>query len=504
MMKRHFLYVSLINDEQAELAKRISEKYGYGKDDHAIVYSEAFEKLPFKYTLDFLTLASFKCDSYAKNMECAIDDRVLKKIMPYILQTFRMMERYLGFDVTLATLERLYIYNVQFWAAYLKQNQIEEVVFYTYPHEGTSFIIYQVCRALNIKTTIFCLSIVPQRCYMVRYLEDDIQVVQERYSCLMKEYEHVEEEKIELHSQYGEVFKKMTDVKSEKTPSYMQKKIVEERLFWGSIKPYSKALQQCKVAKKNNEEVSVKIRMMAVICKVACADWRFSKGIFFRPFNKILRMTRRMRKMYDEVSIEADFGQKYIYFPLHYQPECTSNPQGGGLYYEQAIPIRILAESLPNDFYIYVKEHPTQFYGARTKEFYEELLKIPKVRLVKRATDTYELIENCVAVASLTGTAGWEGVFAGKPFIMFGYWITQHMPGVFHVRTKDECKKAIQRILIQDFDVSRKSIKLFFKTLEETEAYRLSTEIANEKDGKEIRISSCFEMYERFQIIERK
>lgn len=502
-MKKHFLHVSLISDDHMELAKLISEKYGYGKRDYAIVHTESFGDVYFARTLDFLTLADFKCEIYAKNMKTAVDDSVLKKVMPYAVQTFRMMQRHIGFETTLSTFERLYFRNVEFWTAYLQQNNIEEVVFYTYPHEGTDFIIYQICLALDIKTIIFCLSVVPERCYLVSQLEDDIRLVQERFASMMIEYEQIEEENIELNAEYGKLFKKMTDEKSEKTPYYMEKKHIQKQLFWGSIKPYSAALKQCEMAKCYNEKVSAKTRWMALVCKLAYKDYRYSKGFFVKLLNKTMRRTQRMRNIYDRLSVEADYSDKYIYFPLHYQPECTSNPQGGGVYYEQTIPIRILAESLPDNIYVYVKEHPTQFYGARTEEFYDELLKIPKVRLIKNGTNTYELIKHCVAVSTLIGTAGWEGVFAGKPFIMFGYWATQHMPGVFHVRTKEQCKEAVLDILNGKYDVSKKSLKIYFKALEETEAYRLNPEIVENSVAKELRVSSCFEMFEKFYIKER-
>ena len=196
-------------------------------------------------------------------------------------------------------------------------------------------------------------------------------------------------------------------------------------------------------------------------------------------FRKEARNTIKLIKKYNELSTPADFSKKYVYFPLHYQPECTSNPRGGGMYYNQAIPIRILSASLPEDVYIFVKEHPTQNYGARRPEFYSELLSIPRVVLVQEDTSSYDLLKHCLAVSTLIGTAGWEGLFYQKPFIMFGYWVTMCAPGVYHVRTVEECKAAVDKILSGQDHFTLKDLRLFFKAMDESECYNLLEQDAN-------------------------
>ena len=48
-------------------------------------------------------------------------------------------------------------------------------------------------------------------------------------------------------------------------------------------------------------------------------------------------------KHYKEISIDrADYNEKYIYFPLHYQPEATTVPYGN-FYFDQINAIKILS-----------------------------------------------------------------------------------------------------------------------------------------------------------------
>jgi capsule polysaccharide export protein KpsC/LpsZ len=55
------------------------------------------------------------------------------------------------------------------------------------------------------------------------------------------------------------------------------------------------------------------------------------------------------------------------------------------------------------------------------------------VHLVSRDEDTFTLTENSRAVASITGTPGWEAIFAGRPVIVFGNAYYRGAPGTVSV-----------------------------------------------------------------------
>ena len=157
--------------------------------------------------------------------------------------------------------------------------------------------------------------------------------------------------------------------------------------------------------------------------------------------------------------------EKFIYFALHYQPELTSSPLGG-LYVNQLLPIKLLSYYLPDDVKIYVKEHPAQTCMGRNTDLYDELLKIPKVILIKQSVSSYTLVKNSIAVSSLTGTVGWEAQFFGKPFIMFGTYLSQCLEGTYKVKTNEECKNAIEEILKGHQCMTEKNLKLFIKAMD--------------------------------------
>ena len=111
--------------------------------------------------------------------------------------------------------------------------------------------------------------------------------------------------------------------------------------------------------------------------------------------------------------------------------------------------IEILAAVVPNNWLIYVKEHPYQwlprgakYFDYRYAGFYEKIQRIKNVRLVPVTTDTFTLIERAQTVATITGTAGWEAVLRGKSALCFGYSWYRHCPGIWRVNDAATCRAA--------------------------------------------------------------
>lgn len=507
-MKKHILYCSICCPTQKVFAQRLSEKYGYGYDDHAVIMQELFSEQCFKHQINFRTVCG-SAMSYASyiqrdHLTVAMDDDFLEKVLPFTMQSLNMLGRQLGYDSNYTVLERCYLSGIGFWRAYLLHHKIDLVIFFCWPHEGNDFFLYQVCKILGISTLIYCFSICPSRSYVAYTVEDEIPALVSRYEKLRKEYAEYPIEQITLGKDYADLFEKMSNPQSNKTPDYMQKRYLEFLSLSRHLVGYSVWDKYIADRKKGGQlkGISWKIWAKAMIYRALMLDFKLTNGVvvklILRVKNRHYKQTQKLWQHYEECCQKPDYAKKYVYFPLHYQPECTSNPQGGGIYYQQMIPVRLLAESLPEDVFVFVKEHPAQQYGAREKGFYDELCSIPNVVLVKPETDTYELIKHSIAVSTLIGTAGWEGLFFNKPFLMFGYWVTQHMPGVYHVRTKEDCKAAVNSILRGECQFTLKDIKIFLKAMDETEGWGLSLESElPDSQELELQISSSLKQFEQ-------
>lgn len=115
----------------------------------------------------------------------------------------------------------------------------------------------------------------------------------------------------------------------------------------------------------------------------------------------------------------------YVYFPLQYEPERTTNPDGGA-FHDQLHTLMILRGFLPDNLSIAVKEHPSQFnasmkgHRGRHPRFYDALRRIKGLHLLPASASSAELLRGCEAVATITGTAGLEGAALGKRSLIFG------------------------------------------------------------------------------------
>jgi len=128
---------------------------------------------------------------------------------------------------------------------------------------------------------------------------------------------------------------------------------------------------------------------------------------------------------------QADYTRKFVYFPLHYQPEASTIVCA--LKYEKQLYfIDSWAKSLPADTVLYVKEHYA-ILGHRDPQFYKELKKYPNVVLIDPWESSRKLIQNSVAITTLTGTAGWEAMLLRKPVFIGGNIFFDNAPGVIKV-----------------------------------------------------------------------
>jgi len=79
---------------------------------------------------------------------------------------------------------------------------------------------------------------------------------------------------------------------------------------------------------------------------------------------------------------------------------------------------------------VYVKENPRQGVFARGPFFFHRLTRIPNVQLLPSNADSAALVANSKVVASVAGTAGWEGLLSGIPAVVFGGAWYRSMAGV--------------------------------------------------------------------------
>ena len=135
----------------------------------------------------------------------------------------------------------------------------------------------------------------------------------------------------------------------------------------------------------------------------------------------------------------------YVYLPLHLQPEATTLPLGG-VYQDQSIVIETLVRALPEGWLLVIKENPKQRFDKRRPHFYQSLSAHDSVRLVSRDEDSFSLSLGAEAVATVTGTAGWEALCHGRPALLFGPGFYESAAGATRIRSVENAREALSSI----------------------------------------------------------
>ena len=157
-------------------------------------------------------------------------------------------------------------------------------------------------------------------------------------------------------------------------------------------------------------------------------------GFFTRSKIKRLRK-KNLKKELHRQKDSLDFTKKYVYFGLHFEPERTTNPDGGE-FHDQTLAILALRNLLPNDIGIIVKEHPSQFYiydrGSRGRSplFYDLIKNLSGIQIASYEESSHKLIRGAEFVSTISGTLALEAAIIGKKSVIFGHSWFEGCPNI--------------------------------------------------------------------------
>ena len=156
------------------------------------------------------------------------------------------------------------------------------------------------------------------------------------------------------------------------------------------------------IKKIMGEEIDLREKFYVLKVRIKLISQRYA--------NKKVALDKSFGKLPDD-------GQKYLYFPLYNIPEYSSNFQST-MWLNIVSVVEALSKSIPGDWIIVLKEHPTGLeHNYRQKDFYHQLSRIPNVEFAPPLTNGNNLIENAELVFVTVGTSGWEAILKGIPVL---------------------------------------------------------------------------------------
>lgn len=410
----------------------------------------------------------------------------LIKMSKYERIALRMMERNDTFANNFSYRERveLYKYFVQYWLTVLNDLKPKYIIFEEEPHQATEYVLYAICQLKNIECIMFVRTTINQYLYPVNSFENGSDIISDKYKYAL---EHINLDTLVLSDFMNEYLNNILGSYEEAITLHLYDQIDEVNIL---VSENSLLVNYIKDFKKIISKIN--INTIKIYCNLL-----FSKsGKYFlsdqKQKGKTLKNSKltyiehlyyktisifkkkRLKKYYDLIiSQNIDLNVPYVFCAIHYQPEKTTCPLGGD-FDDQLYMIQLLSENLPAGWLLYVKEHPSQFissyarYGEhyRTKEYYDNIIRLSNVRLLSISSDTFKLIDNAKAVATVTSTSAWEAVIRKTPSLVFGYSWFNHCNGVFHVSSLEDIKSFF--ISLQNgLSIDLNEIKLFLKIIEE-------------------------------------
>jgi len=407
------------------------EKPVIDKNDHIWFYKHAEITVNYEYNCDWNQLEPLDHDLLVSLYECEV-------------VFLKMIERYSDIDMPYHQRKNIYLNTLCYWNHILIHHQIDLFVSMNIPHEGFDHVIYCLCRLKNIKSILFFQSQIKDVIIAMNNWTDFGIDIEKSYQKLLSEYQHSLMDEIPLDEVLKSEFLSYVNAAPVK-PFYMDKKLF-----------------------------SLKSDIIIPVVKKFKADWKkLFKGKYLRAFfiHRILNsqkmQERNLFAFYRKNCSTPDFSAKYIYFAMHFQPELTTCPMAG-VFVEQILMAQMVSRFLPEDVYIYVKEHPMQRKIGREIQLYKDLLSLPRVKLLPISTNSFDLIANAKAVMTATGTAGWEALIKRKPVLIFGSVYYQYADGVFKIKSQEDCKYAMEQIFKQNKIPDLKKLKIFMKSLEKS------------------------------------
>lgn len=167
----------------------------------------------------------------------------------------------------------------------------------------------------------------------------------------------------------------------------------------------------------------------------------------------------KLKNFYNKISVEADYNQKYIFYPLHLEPEATIMARS--IMTSQLYIIKMISEALPKGWKLYVKEHPSTYNVYKiveymyknieyfnSFEYYKIIKSMKNVELISLSEPVSKLIKESKAVTSICGTALTEAVLANKAIIVWGKGLSfvEYLKDAFVASSFSDIKNSLKRL----------------------------------------------------------
>ena len=370
---------------------------------------------------------------------------------------YQTLDRVSNFEYSTVEKNLFFKNHVNFWINFFIENKVKFLLFAEVPHLTWDFSLYLVAKKMNIKIIIIKKSSLLNINYLCSDINPNIKNI-----INLKNKINLEERY--YNSDFGfNFYKKKISSKKKGKYDFLNKNIliIIQSLYNLLYHLFSDIPKQSKTLSHNSYSFSTFASKKKGINRLNYTAYVFN--CFLR------KITNRIYNNFQNKKIIFNKKKKYIFFPLHFQPERTTLPEGWR-YSDQLSAIKILSKSLPLNWQIIVKEHPRQLsfdlrnYHYRDLNFYRKLKSIPRVIYLSSDANYDEILKKCDVTATITGSVCTEGIFLNKPSVIFGQTWLMNVKKIIHLyKNVNELKKFLNNCIKISSQTFNLEIQNFFK-----------------------------------------
>lgn len=393
--------------------------------------------------------------------EPVCDPTILDKISIYEADALTMLSRHELYDgcFTLSERRKLFKKVAGIWHHLIQKHNIEAMIFEEEPHTFSDYVVYCIAKVLKIDTYFFSRTSEGDHLVVFKSINQKSQM----FEIDIFSPEEIQKRRNELNKMW--LILKGDYNKVEKFHLYSQQEILGDKNFLKSIKKgtifstkflNSIIIRSIKYTlmnrKKNKRFIRSGVSNFRALKNGNFEEVSYPRFLIHKLFS-ILKAS--FLKLIYEIICDKDFlEEQYIFLPLHMQPEKTTMPMGG-IYDDQEYLVKLLLDCLPKNIKLIIKEHKSQYvnkfirwgFRYRSLNLYLKWYKNPRIKLASMKHDTYRLIDNSLAVATITGTVGLECIARNKPVLLFGSpWYRDHK-SLIKIESKNQLKKTINELI---------------------------------------------------------
>jgi hypothetical protein len=372
----------------------------------------------------------------------------------------------------------LYHHHLEHWLGVLDTLQPDLIIFEEEPHQATDYVLYALAKLRGIETVMFVRTSFMGRMFPIRQFETGSTIIHKAYQ------EHLGSGKAgtialddditsfitTLNSTYDQAIKvqlydqldKIDALKNRQNPLVLAGK--KAASLAGKAFRFPRTVTNLFKEDPNSDQKHA---------DVSFAESKWNNLEVMRINKQTFKKKLANKTYYEQIQQSSpNLDVPYVLCALSYQPEKTTSPMGGH-FVNQLLMIKMLRQAMPPHWKLYVKDHISQFswytgFGEqhRSPAYYDEIRALPGTELVSLFYDTFNLIDHAKAVATVTGSIGFEALIRKKPVLTFGYPWYKNCEGELYSGRLSELKEHMARIE-QGYTPAPEKVRAFIEVIQE-------------------------------------